>query len=70
MTISKITPSEQIGPLLIDKAANIKYKHVAVVIVWNIDCTKPAYYMLFTRKTGAWLGRTTTLRYLEECKQN
>lgn len=53
----------------IDKAADIKYKHVCAVIVWKDDLETVAYYMLFTRKTGEWLGRTTTLRYLEDASK-
>lgn len=68
MTTSKTTPSVQIGALLIDKAADVKYKNVCAVIVWKDDLETIAYYMLFTRKTGECLGRTTTLRYLDECQ--
>jgi hypothetical protein len=61
--------SEPTGPRhtkaeLLDRATDIWYKHISVVIVWNIDLETPAYYMLFLRKYGDWLGNVTHLEYL------
>lgn len=68
MTISKTTPSELIGQSLteywLDKAFDIRYKHVGVVIVWKEDLDSVAYYMLFTRKTGKCLGHVKHSDYL------
>lgn len=51
---------------LIEKAADIKYKHISVIIVWKLDRKTPSYYLMFIRKYGTYIGRTTTLMYLEE----
>lgn len=64
MTQSLSEERQTTWKLLIDKAAHIKYKHVCAVIVWKEDLDTVSYYMLFTRKTGEWLGTVKTLDYL------
>jgi hypothetical protein len=70
MTTSKTTPSEPIGALRIKQAFDIVFKHVAVVIVWDIDGDKPAFYYQFTKEEAYYLGRVKTLNYLREAHDN
>jgi hypothetical protein len=46
----------------------IRYNKVYCVPVWTVDMDKIAYYYLFTNE-GYWLGRITTLRYLESASE-
>ena len=48
-----------------NEPAEIFYKHVKCIPVWNIDQTEIVWYYLYTIE-GYWLGRITHLRYLEE----
>ena len=65
MTKPKTTPSLPTGATHIRKAAEVFYKHVCCIPVWNIDQTEIVWYYLYTNE-GYWLGRITHLRYLEE----
>lgn len=66
MTISTTTPLGRIGRLLIEDAADVKFKHVAAIAVWKIDGNDVAYWMLFFRDTGTYLGRVRDLYYLKQ----
>lgn len=50
-----------------DTANTIVYKNVYVIAVWRND--KIAWYDQYTIKGGLYLGRTTTLKYLEEASK-
>ena len=54
----------------IEHAYDVRFKHIGVVIVWNINGERPAYYMQFLRKYGEWIGNTKTLIYLREAYDN
>ena len=67
MTTSKITQSELTGRSLINHA-DIKFKHIYAIIVWTIDMTEVAYYILFTNE-GYPLGKVKHLRYIESASK-